>query len=77
MDFDRDIQMEDVGDDSIIIMSDDKQNAGFANMPSMARAAPGELSPKSLNQLDAWIEQLSQCRPLTEEEVDNLCNMVC
>lgn len=77
MELDHDVQMEDVGEDSHLGMNEDMQSVGFSNMPMMSRSAPGELTSSSLNQLDAWIEQLSQCRPLTEEEVDNLCNMVC
>lgn len=72
MDMDHDVQMEDVNDDTLG-MSDEMQ-PDFHNLARLPQ--PGELPTQSLNQLDAWIETLSQCRPLTEDEVEALCNMV-
>lgn len=76
MDLDHDVQMDDVGDDATLGMTEDMQNSAFSNMSNIPRHTPGELTTQSLNQLDAWIETLSQCRPLTEDEVETLCNMV-
>lgn len=76
MELDHDVQMEDVGDELALGMNDDMQISTFPNMSIINRHPPGELTSQSLNQLDAWIETLSQCRPLTEEEVETLCNMV-
>lgn len=29
------------------------------------------------HEIDGWIEQLSQCKPLTEADVKKLCDKVC
>ncbi len=34
------------------------------------------LSDENLNDLDKWIEKLNNCKPLTENEVKSLCEMV-
>lgn len=31
---------------------------------------------ESVNDLDKWIEKLNDCKPLTEAEVKQLCDMV-
>ncbi|VVT49727.1 uncharacterized protein SAPINGB_P002413 [Magnusiomyces paraingens] len=76
MELDHDVQMEDVGDDLVLGMNDDIHGGGFPNMSIINRTPPGgELTSQLLNQLDAWIESLSQCHPLCEEDVETLCNM--
>lgn len=74
MEIDRDVQMEDVVDDCSLTLESEAHQYGVS---VMTRNIPGELSSQALNQLDAWIESLSQCCPLSEENVETLCNMVC
>lgn len=77
MELDHDVQMEDVGNESNIEMTNDMESVGFTHIPMMMNSVPGEIAPQTVKQLDAWVEQLGQCRPLTEEDVETLCNMVC
>ena len=63
---DNDVQMEDVAEESSLTLPNEIQNSQFANI-----TRPQE----SLNQLDSWIETLSQCIPLSEANVEELCNM--
>lgn len=75
IEFDNDIQMEDTGDNSSFNPESDVLPNNFA-VPSMSRNVPGELTSQSLSELDSWIESLSRCSPLSEENVEMLCNMV-
>lgn len=34
------------------------------------------LASENLNDLDKWLEKLFNCKPLTENEVKSLCEMV-
>jgi hypothetical protein len=36
----------------------------------------GYISDEHLHDLDRWIEKLNNCKPLTENEVKSLCEMV-
>lgn len=71
MEIDHDVQMEDAIDDSLNLESSEQYGVSI-----MTRNVPGELTSQSLNQLDAWIENLGECRPLSEDDVEKLCNMV-
>jgi serine/threonine-protein phosphatase 2A catalytic subunit len=73
MEFDQDVQMEDVVEDVSLNL---KEQEGPDQQGNLPRTILGELPAKSLDQLDAWIEKLSQCTPLAEEDVESLCNMV-
>lgn len=73
MEIDRDVQMEDVVDDCSLTMEGD---ISHYEESALTRNVPSELTPQSLNQLDAWIESLGQCCHLSEENVETLCNMV-
>lgn len=74
MELDHDVQMEDVVDDSLHLEGETSLNQYGVSV--MTRNIPVDLTSQSLNQLDAWIESLSQCTPLSEENVEMLCNMV-
>ncbi len=37
---------------------------------------PSFLSDESVHDLDKWIEKLTNCKPLTENEIKQLCEMV-
>lgn len=69
----QDVQMKDVVEDVSPNVIEPK---GFNQYGELPRTIPGELPAKSLDQLDAWIETLSQCTPLAESDVEALCNMV-
>lgn len=75
MELDHDVQMEDVVDDCSLNLEGEIA-AGQYGASAIARNVPGELTSQSLSQLDAWIETLSQCRPLSEDNIETLCNMV-
>ena len=73
MEFDQDVQMEDVVENMSLNLNEQEGPDQLGNLP---RTIPGELPAKSLDQLDVWIEKLSQCTPLAETDVESLCNMV-
>lgn len=75
MELDHDVQMEDVVDEGSLHLEDQLLSHQYG-VSAMTRNMPGELTSQSLSQLDAWIETLSQCRPLSEDNIETLCNMV-
>lgn len=76
MDLDTDVPMEDVGEEQHLSQSFDSPvgTAGAASGSTGANSKP-QLAPSSINQLDGWIEKLSKCEPLSEEDVKSLCDM--
>ncbi|CAK9437832.1 uncharacterized protein LODBEIA_P22100 [Lodderomyces beijingensis] len=65
-----------------------KSNISSKNQPAGAAAAAAQqqqqqqqqqqtsiLDTSSINQLDQWIEKLSKCEPLSEQDVKKLCEM--
>ncbi|ANB12736.1 phosphoprotein phosphatase 2A catalytic subunit PPH21 [Sugiyamaella lignohabitans] len=87
MDIDPDVQMEDALTEPSLGLEDEENghihefgvdplDSRYHDISVMGRNAPAELTSQSLNQLDSWIETLQGCNPLSEEEVQQLCNMV-
>nr|AAK52678.1 serine/threonine phosphatase Pph21p [Yarrowia lipolytica] len=63
---DSDVLMRDINDD------------GLKPMDAMGAGGEGtftELTPTTRGQLDAWIARLTECQPLSEDDVNELCNM--
>ena len=85
MDLDTDVPMEDVEDQtynsndpsssSSPIKSANKSTIKEAATSDDAKGEAPSLDALSINQLDAWIEKLSKCEPLSEADVKKLCNM--
>ncbi len=78
---DGDIPMEEVNESRLDpSLEDDEgadQNPNYSfNQPFEPKEGPiPELPKSSVNQLDQWIEQLSKCQPLSEDNVAKLCKM--
>ncbi|KAF3993098.1 hypothetical protein FT663_00922 [Candidozyma haemuli var. vulneris] len=65
MDLDTDVPMEDASDEQVQPTKVDESK----------ELSKKEVSTSSINQLDQWIEKLSQCEPLSEQDVKKLCDM--
>ncbi|KAG5367323.1 Serine/threonine-protein phosphatase PP2A-2 catalytic subunit [Yarrowia sp. C11] len=61
---DSDVLMRDINDDGLKPMDAMAGEGGFT-----------ELTPTTRGQLDAWIARLTECQPLSEDDVNELCNM--
>lgn len=81
MDIDTDIPMQDVsneqvdptlGEDSSSYVNVVQGSSGIADNKS---SEPLELTNSNINQLDKWLEHLSRCEVLSEEDVGRLCKM--
>lgn len=44
--------------------------------PPASQLATGKMDPSSMNDIDGWIEGLMECKQLSEQDVQKLCDKV-